>query len=165
LQEVAMRAWRRLSCAVAVVAGLAACQGQVFAGRQDAGRVLGLVAGGVAGAALGDGVGQAAAAAVGAIAGMLLGGAIGRDLDALDLIKIDQARLSALEGAPGHTAVWTSEHTPATRGSATAVSSGSERGGGPCRTVREVIQSEGREAVEVWRYCRAGADGRWTRAS
>ena len=70
------------------------------------GQILGGGLGAVAGSQVGSGNGRLVAVATGAIIGVLVGGEVGRRMDRVDALCVDQA----LENAPdGETIVWTSD--------------------------------------------------------
>ena len=71
--------------------------------KQDIGMVTGGVAGGLIGSQFGNGTGQLIAIGAGTLAGALIGGAIGKNMDAKDQMKAEQA----LEKAPtGQSVSW-----------------------------------------------------------
>lgn len=75
---------------------------------QDVGTLSGAAIGGLIGSRFGGGGGQILAIGAGAVAGALIGGAIGKNMDDTDQLKMNQA-LEA--NPPGQPAYWTNGKT------------------------------------------------------
>ncbi len=101
------------TCVVLLTAAnLAGCANM---SKQDVGTVSGGILGGLVGSQFGKGSGQLVAVGAGALAGAYLGGAIGKNMDETDRLKMSQA----LESNPvGQPAYWqTKKQAPAIRSS------------------------------------------------
>lgn len=157
-------------CLLAAGVTLGGCSAN--SSREMAGGV-GAVAGGILGAVLGNnsGMGTAGGAAIGAVAGFIAGSLIGQLLDDADQAKLESASQRSLNegdmirwnsdrnpGVHGYSEVVSSAETPARRPDAKAA-----KGGGACRTVREVAYVDGKEYVDMAEYCRAEGSAGWTR--
>lgn len=77
-----------------------------FAGREEAGNIIGGIIGGVIGSQIGGGSGKTAATIIGTIAGSMIGGDVGRDLDEADHRALSEAQRDCLEGDIGSSREW-----------------------------------------------------------
>ncbi len=95
-----------LTGALIIALGLAGCSSDPS--KQDIGTVAGGLAGGLIGSQFGSGSGQILAIGAGALAGAFLGGAIGKNMDDTDKLKMNKT----LETAPlGKPAYWQNDKT------------------------------------------------------
>ncbi len=124
---------------------------------------LGVLGGGLIGQALGGQSGALIGAALGGLGGAFAGSAIGRDLDARDRQRAEEATRMALAAPPAaqpQPVNWVSDQNTGTKGRAQVVAVQKQSAGGECRTVRETAYIKGEERVQNARYCQ-NADGEW----
>ncbi|MDX1900883.1 MAG: glycine zipper 2TM domain-containing protein [Gammaproteobacteria bacterium] len=123
---------------------------------QDVGTVSGAVIGGLAGSQFGQGGGQVLAAGAGALAGAYIGGAIGKNMDDTDRLRMNQALESNPVGQPTY---WQNKRTDT---SYTVVPTKNvELAGNPyCREYRSTANIAGKKQQIYGTACRQ-PDGTW----
>jgi surface antigen len=124
--------------------------------KQDVGVISGGVIGGLLGSRFGGGAGQVAAIGAGTLAGAFIGGAIGRNMDDTDRMKMSHS----LETNPvGKPAYWQNERTGNTY-TVTPVRNVSMDGNPYCREYRTVANIGGKTQQVYGTACRQ-PDGAW----
>jgi len=124
--------------------------------KQDVGTVSGGVLGGLVGSQFGKGSGQLLAVGAGALAGAFIGGAIGKNMDDTDRLRMN----NALETAPvGQPTYWQNQRTNT---SYTVVPTKNvEMDGNPyCREYRSTANIAGKKQQIYGTACRQ-PDGSW----
>lgn len=124
--------------------------------KQDVGTVSGAVIGGLAGSQFGKGGGQVLAVGAGALAGAFIGGAIGKNMDDTDRMRMNQALESNPVGQPTY---WQNQRTDT---SYTVVPTKNvEVAGNPyCREYRSTANIAGKKQQVYGTACRQ-PDGTW----
>lgn len=120
----------------------------------------GMLAGGLIGNALGGRTGTLIGAAIGGLGGAFAGSLIGRDLDARDRQRAEEATRLALISTSTQPVAWASDQNTGTRGRAQVVAVQRQSAGGECRTVRETAYIKGEERAQTARYCQSSS-GEW----
>lgn len=124
--------------------------------KQDVGTITGGVAGGLLGSTVGKGGGQLLAIAAGTLAGAYIGGAIGKNMDDTDKLKVNQA----LEGNNvGQPAYWHNDKTGANY-KVTPVKNVTVDGNKYCREYQTVATIGGKKQHMYGTACRQ-PDGSW----
>jgi surface antigen len=148
----------KFGIAVALVASLAACEGQ--GDKQMGGTLIGGGLGALAGSQIGSGRGQLAAVAVGALAGALLGSSVGKSLDRADQVAMERTSQGALEtNRVGQTATWTNPDSGAS-GTVTPVKTYQSAQGQYCREYQQTVSVGGKTEQAYGTACRQ-PDGAW----
>lgn len=123
---------------------------------QDVGTMTGAVAGGLLGSQFGKGGGQMLAIGAGTLAGAYIGGNIGRSMDEVDRMKMNQA----LEhNSPGQPAYWTNPKT-STSYTVTPAQTVTYDGNPYCREYRTVANIAGKRQQIYGTACKQ-PDGTW----
>ncbi len=124
--------------------------------RQDVGVISGGVLGGLVGSRFGGGSGQVAAIAAGTLAGAFIGGALGKNMDDSDHLRMSQS----LEKNPvGKPAYWQNARTGAAY-TVTPVRNVSYAGNPYCREYRTIANIAGKRQQIYGTACRQ-PDGSW----
>lgn len=124
--------------------------------KQDVGTVSGGVIGGLIGSQFGGGSGKLLATGVGVLAGAFLGGSIGKSMDDVDRMKMNQA----LENnAPGVPAYWQNART-GTCYTVTPTQNVTIQGNPYCREYRTTAVIGGKKQQVYGTACRQ-PDGSW----
>lgn len=128
--------------------------------KQDVGVLSGAAVGGLLGSRFGHGGGQAAAIVGGTMIGALIGGAIGRHMDKIDRMEMNQA----LEDNPDHRSKqWTNPNSGnryAVEPTRTYYEEADDGYKQPCREYRTTAWIGGRKQQVYGTACRT-ADGDW----
>ncbi len=124
--------------------------------KQDVGTISGGVIGGLVGSQFGQGGGQLLAVGAGALAGAYLGGAIGKNMDDTDKLKMN----SALEAnSVGQPAYWQNQKTGA-RYTVVPTKNVTVQGNRYCREYRTTADIAGKKQQIYGTACRQ-PDGTW----
>ena len=123
---------------------------------QDVGTVTGGVVGGLLGSQFGGGSGKLLAVGAGALAGAFIGGAIGRNMDATDRLKMTQALDSNTVGQPAY---WQNQKT-GTNYTVVPTKNVTVDGNQYCREYRSTANIAGKKQQVYGTACRQ-PDGTW----
>ncbi len=124
--------------------------------KQDVGTVSGGIIGGLVGSQFGKGGGQLLGVGVGALAGAYLGGAIGKNMDETDRLKMSQT----LESNPvGQPAYWQNKKTGASY-TVIPTKNVTVKGNPYCREYRSTANIAGKQQQVYGTACRK-PDGSW----
>jgi len=138
-----------------------------YAGREEAGNIIGGIIGGVIGSQIGGGRGKTAATIIGTIAGSMIGGQVGRELEEGDRRALDEAQRSCLERDIGTSVDWEGSRygsRSGARGRFTSVREGyNGRTGEYCREYENQISLNGRMERTAGVAC-SRPDGSWYEA-
>jgi surface antigen len=146
----------KFGIAVALVASLAACEGN----KQTGGTLVGAGLGALAGSQIGGGRGQLAAVAIGALAGGLLGSEVGKSLDRADKAAMEKTSHGALESyRTGQTATWSNPDTGHS-GTVTPTKTYQTAQGQYCREYQQTVTVGGKTEQAYGTACRQ-PDGSW----
>lgn len=124
--------------------------------KQDVGTVSGGIVGGLLGSQFGRGGGQLVAIGVGTLAGAYLGGAIGKNMDDVDRMKMNQALETNAIGQPAY---WQNEKTGASY-QVTPTRNVKVHGNRYCREYRTTADIAGKKQQIYGTACRK-PDGSW----
>lgn len=124
--------------------------------KQDVGTLTGGVAGGLLGSQFGGGSGKLLAVGAGALAGAFIGGAIGKNMDDVDKMKMNQALESNSVGQPAY---WQNQKT-GTNYTVVPTKNVSVHGNRYCREYRSVADVAGKQQQVYGTACRQ-PDGSW----
>lgn len=124
--------------------------------KQDIGTVTGGVAGGLLGSQFGGGSGKLLAVGAGALAGAFLGGAIGKNMDDTDRMKMNQALESNSVGQPAY---WQNQKTGANY-TVVPMKNVTVDGNQYCREYRSTANIAGKNQQVYGTACRQ-PDGSW----
>lgn len=127
---------------------------------QDVGTITGGVAGGLLGSTVGKGGGQILAIAAGTLAGAYIGGAVGRNMDENDRMRMDQALNDNPVGEPAY---WRNDHTGDTY-RVTPMRDVNWHGNRYCREYRSIAYIGGKKQEMYGTACRQ-RDGSWKAVS
>lgn len=127
--------------------------------KQNVGLVTGAALGGAVGSLFGSGKGKVIPAAVGVFLGALIGSEIGRSMDEVDRIKLDQANAQAKTAPIGETITWNNPDT-GNYGSVTPVRDGTSTSGRYCREFQQTVTVGGKTESAYGTACRQ-PDGSW----
>lgn len=123
---------------------------------QDVGTVTGAVAGGLLGSQFGKGGGQMLAIGIGTLAGAYIGGAIGRNMDETDRLRMTQAFENNRVGQPAY---WQNDRTGA-RYTVVPTRDVAIDGNDYCREYRTTAVIAGKKQQVYGTACRQ-PDGSW----
>lgn len=138
-------------------ASIAACSNMT---KQDVGTVTGGVAGGVLGSTIGGGGGRILAIAAGTLAGAFIGGAIGKNMDDTDRLKMNHALESNSVGQPAY---WQNSRTGASY-RVVPTKNVTVSGNRYCREYRTTADIAGKKQQIYGTACRQ-PDGSWKAVS
>lgn len=124
--------------------------------KQDVGTLSGGVVGGLLGSQFGGGSGKLLAVGAGALAGAFLGGAIGKNMDDVDRMKMNQALESNSVGQPAY---WQNQKTGASY-TVVPTKNVTVNGNRYCREYRSVADIAGKQQQVYGKACRQ-PDGSW----
>lgn len=124
--------------------------------KQDVGTVSGGVIGGLVGSQFGQGNGKLLAVGAGALAGAFLGGAIGKNMDDTDRMKMNQALENNSAGQPAY---WKNQNT-GNHYTVTPTKNVTVQGNKYCREYRSVADVAGKQQQIYGTACRK-PDGSW----
>lgn len=124
--------------------------------KQDIGTVTGGIAGGVLGSTVGQGSGRILAIAAGTLAGAFIGGALGKNMDDTDRLKMNQALDNNNVGQPAY---WHNANTD-TNYQVTPTKNVSMDGNDYCREYRTTANIGGKKQQMYGTACRQ-PDGSW----
>ena len=143
--------------ALALVAGLAACENSSVGQKTQIGAAAGAAGGGLVAAAAGaGGVGIVS----GLLLGALLGGGIGYYLDEQDKEALAERTQYSLQTAPnGQTTTWQSQNSTDS-GSVTPLNSYRDASGRYCRDFRQTVSVDGQTETANGTACR-NEEGNW----
>lgn len=127
---------------------------------QDAGVLTGAVAGGLLGSTIGHGSGQMIAIAAGTMAGAYIGGAIGRNMDQTDRLRMNRALEQNNIGQPAY---WHNDESGANY-EVVPTRNVTREGNRYCREYRTVANIGGRKQQVYGTACRQ-PDGSWQAVS
>ncbi len=148
----------KIALPVALVLGLAACEGQ--GAKQTGGTLLGAGLGALLGSQVGGGKGQLAAVAIGALAGAYFGSEIGKSLDNADRLAMRNTSQNALErNQIGQASSWSNPDS-GHRGTVTPTRTYQAASGDPCREYQQTVTIDGKTEQAFGRACRQ-PDGSW----
>ena len=137
---------------------LGACQ--TTGPKEGLGGIGGAVLGGLAGSQVGSGSGRLWATGAGAVLGALVGSSIGRSLDDVDRLKMEQTTQATLEHVADHnTSTWTNPNTQHS-GTITPVQTYQADSGQYCREFTQTVTIGGRTEEAYGTACRQ-PDGTW----
>lgn len=128
--------------------------------KQDIGTVSGGVIGGLVGSQFGKGGGQLLAVGAGALAGAFIGGAIGKNMDDTDRMKMNQALETQAVGQPAY---WQNANTGANY-TVTPTKNVTVDGNQYCREYRTTAIISGKKQQMYGTACRQ-PDGAWKMVS
>lgn len=128
--------------------------------KQDIGTVSGGVIGGLVGSQFGKGSGQLLAVGAGALAGAFIGGAIGKNMDDTDRMKMNQALETQAVGQPAY---WQNANTGANY-TVTPTKNVTVDGNQYCREYRTTAIISGKKQQMYGTACRQ-PDGAWKMVS
>ena len=140
-----------------LILSLTACKtGQ----QQDSGTILGGVAGAAIGSQFGRGDGKIVAGAAGAILGAIIGNKIGKSMDDVDRMKMNQSTQRALEkNRDGHATTWVNPNTQHS-GNVIPQSTYINPQGQNCREFTQTVRIGGKDQQAFGKACRQ-SDGSW----
>lgn len=124
--------------------------------KQDVGTVTGGVAGGLLGSQFGGGSGKLLAVGAGALAGAFIGGAIGKNMDETDKLKMNQTLESNSIGQPAY---WQNQKT-GTNYTVVPTRNVTVDGNQYCREYRSTANVAGKNQQVYGTACRQ-PDGSW----
>ena len=124
--------------------------------KQDVGTLTGGVAGGLLGSQFGGGSGKLLAVGAGALAGAFIGGAIGKNMDETDKLKMNQALESNQVGQPAY---WQNQKT-GTNYTVVPTRNVTVDGNQYCREYRSTANVAGKNQQVYGTACRQ-PDGSW----
>jgi surface antigen len=124
--------------------------------KQDVGTVTGGVAGGLLGSQFGGGSGKLLAVGAGALAGAFIGGAIGKNMDETDKLKMNQTLESNSVGQPAY---WQNQKT-GTNYTVVPTRNVTVDGNQYCREYRSTANVAGKNQQVYGTACRQ-PDGSW----
>ncbi len=124
--------------------------------KQDVGTVSGGVVGGLLGSQFGGGSGKLLAVGAGALAGALIGGALGKNMDDVDRMKMNRALESNSVGQPAY---WQNQKTGASY-TVVPTKNVTVHGNQYCREYRSVADVAGKQQQVYGTACRQ-PDGSW----
>ena len=124
--------------------------------KQDVGTLSGGVIGGLVGSQFGHGGGQLLAVGAGALAGAFIGGAIGKNMDDTDKLKMNQALENNSAGQPAY---WKNPNT-GNHYTVTPTKNVKVNGNKYCREYRSVADIAGKQQQIYGTACRK-PDGTW----
>lgn len=139
--------------AVLMSLSLASCENMT---KQDVGTLSGGVIGGLVGSQFGGGTGKLLAVGAGALAGAFIGGAIGKNMDETDRLKMNQAMEQNSLGQPAY---WTNQKTN-TSYTVVPTKNVSYDGNPYCREYRSTAIIAGKKQQVYGTACRQ-PDGTW----
>ena len=128
--------------------------------KQDVGTVAGGVAGGLLGSQFGPGSGKNVAIAAGTLAGAYLGGAVGKSMDDVDRMKMNQALENNKVGQPAY---WTNQKSD-TRYKVLPTKNVTVQGNRYCREYTTTATVAGKQQQVYGTACRQ-PDGTWKMVS
>lgn len=128
--------------------------------KQDIGTVSGGVIGGLVGSQFGQGGGQLLAVGVGALAGAYIGGAIGKNMDDTDKLKMNRALENNAVGQPAY---WQNQKS-GTNYTVVPTKNVEVDGNKYCREYRTVANIAGKKQQVYGTACRQ-PDGSWKAVS
>jgi len=127
---------------------------------QDVGTVTGGVAGGLLGSTIGQGSGRILAIAAGTLAGAYIGGAVGKNMDDTDRLKMNQALDRNQVNEPTY---WHNDHSDANY-QVVPTRNVTIEGNQYCREYRTIARINGRKQTMYGTACRQ-PDGSWQAVS
>jgi surface antigen len=146
-----------VTIAAASLLALAACDN--YGTKQTIGGLTGAAGGGLLGAQFGDGKTRLATTAAGTLAGALIGSEIGRSMDTVDKMKVNQAQQQASAAPVGETIAWNNPNT-GNSGSVTTLRDGTSANGRYCREFQQTVVVGGQVQDSYGVACRQ-PDGSW----
>ena len=139
-----------------VVCGLMSLTLVACANNENVGTITGAAVGGLLGSQFGGGTGRALAIGGGALAGAMIGNSIGKRMDAVDRMRMQQVLES---GQDGRAQQWTNPNTGVAY-SVEPVRSYTASAGNPCREYSSTAFIGGKKERVYGTACRQG-DGSW----
>ena len=146
-----MKTFTQIALSVTVLAALSGC-----ANNQDTGTFTGAAVGALIGSQFGSGTGQALAIGGGAIAGAMIGNEIGRRMDEVDRMRMQQTFENSRDG---QVVAWTNPNTGVAY-SVEPIRTYASHRGSPCREYRSKAIIGGKPQEIYGTACRQ-ADGSW----
>lgn len=146
-----MKVWLKIISSALLLSTLVGCMNN-----EDAGTFTGAAVGGLIGSQFGSGTGQALAIGGGAIAGALIGNQIGKRMDEVDRMRMQQTLESSRDGEP---VAWTNPNTGVAY-TVEPMRTYTPPQGGPCREYRTKAVIGGKPTEVYGKACRQ-ADGSW----
>ncbi len=144
------------TCSKIVVCGVLAAMLSACANNENAGTMTGAVVGGLLGSQFGGGTGRALAIGGGALAGAMIGNSIGKRMDAVDRMRMQQILES---GQDGRSQQWTNPNTQVSY-TVEPVRTYTVASGTPCREYNTTAFIGGKKERVYGKACRQ-ADGSW----
>lgn len=150
----------KIVIAAALALSLAACAGNNYGEKQQAGALIGAGVGGLLGSTIGGGSGRLAATAAGAVLGLALGNEIGQSLDRADRQYAARTQQQALETLPtGQSSSWNNPDS-GHYGSVTPTRTYEVADGRYCREFQHAVTVGGKTEMAYGNACRQ-PDGSW----
>lgn len=152
----------RFASLFAALSMLTACQTTMQdSPKETIGTILGAAAGAVIGSNLGAGKGKTVAVAIGTLAGAWLGNSVGKSLDDLDKLKLENATQEALEHkSVGQTSSWSNPDTGNSGGITPTQTYYEPDNSEPCREYSSTVTIDGQLETITGTACRR-PDGTW----
>lgn len=152
--------FRNLTAALLSTTLLGACAQDGTVNKEGIGTLVGAGLGALVGSRVGGGKGRLAAVALGALGGAYLGSKLGKQLDAADRARAEQAQEEAHTTPVGKTIAWNNPDS-GNSGTFTPTRDGNDRQtGNYCREYKTTINVDGKTEEAYGNACRQ-SDGTW----